>query len=371
MSRQFDTTGGTDSITFSVGGSPPDQGPITVAVLAKAASVAGFTMWMIAGRKSGTAVWGFLTSNNAGAKLFAENDFGNGVSGLSTSWRWYVMTKAAGSAAPRISVWDLSGAWAHTDNSATVGDGTGAIDTLFLGSQNGTGNGWRGSIAVAATWASQLSDAQVEAACTLAALDTLNAAPAWMVRLNQASTATTVTDDTGGGGDQSALSGTSVDADDPPGYSYSLAQTVAPNSLSVAVSLGSPTVSQTMTVAPDSLSVPVSLGQPTVSQSFTIAPNGLSVPVTLGQPTLEMAQPSFACAPDSLSVPVTLGEPELSFTAPAGSWTQLSSIVREARADHARNQQRIVNPIDCPDHGWPLERTSRGLHCTFGGHVVR
>src|SRR5258707_14637667 len=120
MSRQFDTSGGADSITFAVGNAAPDQGPITVGVLAKAASVAGFTMWMIAGRKAGTPIWGFLTTNNSGPKLFAENDFGNGVAGLSTSWRWYVMTKASGAAAPRIHVWDLSGAWSHTDNTLAV-----------------------------------------------------------------------------------------------------------------------------------------------------------------------------------------------------------------------------------------------------------
>jgi hypothetical protein len=371
VSRQFDTTAGADSITFSVGNSPPDQGPITVAVLAKASSVAGFTGWMIAGRKSGTAVWGLLTSNNAGPKLFAENDFGNGISGLSTSWRWYVMTKASGNVAPRISVWDLSGAWSHTDNSAGVGDGTGAIDTLLVGSQNGTNNGWRGSIAVIATWDTQLNDAGVEAACTLAALDTLNASPKWMIRLNQASTATSITDDTGGGGNQSALSGTSVDADDPSGYNYSLAQTIAPNSLSVAAALGAPTLAQSLTVTPTSLSVATSLGAPTLAQSFTITPTSLSVPTALGAPTAAMAQPSFECAADSLDVAVTLGAPALSFTVAEGSWTQLSSIVREARADHERNQYRLANPIDCPEHGWPLERTSRGLHCQFGGHVVR
>jgi len=102
VSRQFDTSGGADSITFSAGGAAPDQGPITIAVLAKSFSVAGFTMWMARGTKTGTAIWGMLTSNNSGPKIFAENDFGNGVAGLSTSWRWYVMTKASGSALPRI-----------------------------------------------------------------------------------------------------------------------------------------------------------------------------------------------------------------------------------------------------------------------------
>ena len=228
MSRQFDTSGGTDSITFSAGNAPPDQGPITVAVLAKATSTAGWTGWMAAGRKSGAAVWGFLTSNNAGPKLFAENDFGTGVAGLSTSWRWYVMTKASGSALPRFHVWDLAGAWSHTSNDVNTADGTGPIDTIYVGSQTGSANGWRGSIAVVAAWASELSDVGIEAAMTLSAADTFGAARDWMIRLNQASAADAVTDDTAGGGDQTAISGTTVDADDPAGYDYSLASAAGP-----------------------------------------------------------------------------------------------------------------------------------------------
>lgn len=149
------------------------------------------------------------------------------------------------------------------------------------------------------------------------------------------------------------------------------AQSIAPNSLTVPVVLGSPAVSQSLSVAPSSLTVPVALGAPALSQSLTIAPSSLVVPVALGSPSAAMVQPGFAISPDTLVVPVILGEPSLSFTTGPGSWTQLSSIAREARADHERNQQRIANPIDCPEHGWPLERTSRGLHCTFGGHVVR
>lgn len=54
-----------------------------------------------------------------------------------------------------------------------------------------------------------------------------------------------------------------------------------------------------------------------------------------------------------------------------GSWETLRGIVAEARADHARNQKRIANPIDCPVHQWPLERGPNGvLHCRFGGHTV-
>lgn len=364
MSRQFDTSGGADSITFSPGGAPPDQGPITIAVLAKSATVAGFTMWMVAGRKSGTAVLGLLTSNNSGPKLFAENDFGNGVAGLSTSWRWYVMRKAAGNVQPIISVWDLSGAWSHTANSANVGDGTGPIDTLYVGSQNGSGNGWRGSIAMVAMWTSALTDGQVEARMTLNARDAYNASPSWMVRLNQASTATIVTDDTGGGGDQSAISGTSVDADDPPGFNYALSSTVSGDA------------AQTATVT--SVATGLLVRPSTADQSVTVTsvatatnPRGSTAGQTATVTSVATATVT-ANATVSQSVTVTsvaTPEPDAAPAVHQGNWNSLLSIYRQNEAD---TRQFLTNPItECPYHLYPLEpgRTVGTLHCKFGGEL--
>lgn len=369
MSRQFDTTGGTDSITCAAGNAPPDQGPITVGVLAKSSSVAGYTGWMIEARKSGSAVWGFLTSNNAGPKLFAENDFGNGVSGLSTSWRWYVMTKASGSAAPRIHVWDLSGAWTHTDNSALVGDGTGAIDTIYVGSQNGSSNGWRGSLAVLAACDTAMNDAAVEAAFTLAALDTYTAISTstkkWMVRLNQASTATALVDDTGGSGGQTAITGTSVDADDPPGYSYSLTPPSVNGDAAQTITLagtvaGSVTRSidaaQTATLA-GTAAATVLRGQ-TVAQTATLAGVADAVVIhnalvaqTIGFTGLATPEPAAPAAPST------------------GNWNSLLSIYRQQAAD---TQRFLTTRITiCPNHLYPLDpgRVPGTVHCTFGGEL--
>lgn len=120
-------------------------------------------------------------------------------------------------------------------------------------------------------------------------------------------------------------------------------------------------------VTPDGIAVPLAVGEPTVSQALTVTPDGIAVPVTLGSPTLAQA---LTVTPGGIAVSVAVGTPTLTFSdavPPApGSWDTLSGIVREARSDHERNQERIANPIDCPDHGWPLN----GRHCLFGGHVV-
>lgn len=226
MSRAFNGGTAADCITFAAGAAPTQQGPITVAVLAKAASLTGWTGNMVKGKQGASNSWALLTTNNGGPKLFCENDFGNGVGGLTTSWAWYVYTKASGSAIPRFHVYPIGGSWTHTDDSNNVGNNFGPIDTIYVG---GDGSGaanqsWRGSIAVVAAWGSVLTDTQIAAAMTLNAADTHNytTPPDWMIRLNQASTATAVTDDMGHGGSQTAISGTSIDADDPPGYNYSL-----------------------------------------------------------------------------------------------------------------------------------------------------
>lgn len=364
MSRQFDTTAGADSITFSVGNAPPDQGPITVAVLAKSSSVAGYTGWLIDARKTGTAIWGFLTSNNAGPKLFAENDFGNGVSGLSTSWRWYVMTKASGSVAPRIHVGDLSGTWSHTDNSATVADGSGPVDTIYLGSQNGSSNGWRGSIAVVATWTSVLSDGTIEATLGTSAATVLAASPGWMVRLNQASTATSVTDDTAGGGDQSAISGTSVDADDPPGFDYALTNDVD--------GTGNLTVTATLAGAAsvDHNASGTVTGTATLTGAATVYPGGQGVMSGTATITGAAAVTHNASGVLTAAVGITgAPEPDVATTT-SGNWNSLMGVYAYNLAEVERLRTQPI--IECPVHRYPLEagRTPGTRHCKFGGHVM-
>ena len=254
MSRAFNGT--TDTITVSAGNAPLDQGPITIIILAKAANTSGFTGWFIRGRNDGSPVWSALTSNNTGPKLFVEGDFGNGVAGLTTDWAYYVATVPDGGGIPNWHVKNVTtdSAWAHDPDDFSVSQGSGPIDDIIVG-QN-----FPLSIAVAAAVPAEWSEGEVEANCTLAAADlhTAIGSSGWMVRFNQSSTATSVTDDTGGGGDQTALSGTTVDADDPPGFDYSLA---APSGPTVTVWDGAAEVAATVTVWDGTTEVTASVDQ--------------------------------------------------------------------------------------------------------------
>ncbi len=49
----------------------------------------------------------------------------------------------------------------------------------------------------------------------------------------------------------------------------------------------------------------------------------------------------------------------------------LLATIREARHEHEKAEQRRRQPLDCPDHLWPLQPLGAGrYHCKFGGHVV-
>jgi hypothetical protein len=104
------------------------------------------------------------------------------------------------------------------------------------------------------------------------------------------------------------------------------------------------------TVAPDSIALIVTPGQPTVDATLTTTPGSIQMIAAVGQPTVTTPAP----APDATT----------------SGWNGLLAVRRSADADHRFNVERERNPVDCPDHGWPLTKTDRGLHCEFGGHVV-
>lgn len=103
-----------------------------------------------------------------------------------------------------------------------------------------------------------------------------------------------------------------------------------------------------------------------------VVPDSIALAVALGQPTVDAA---LAVAPDSIRLAATAGQPTVTTPAPIpadtqSGWNGLLAVRRSADADHRYNAERERNPIDCPEHGWPLTPTGRGLHCQFGGHVV-
>lgn len=141
--------------------------------------------------------------------------------------------------------------------------------------------------------------------------------------------------------------------------------TAAPAALAVATALGQPIVTPAPS-SPDGLAVPVVLGEPAVTTVYSVSPDGLSVPLTPGAPAIVRT-----AAPDGLAVSVSLGAPVVGQATGSAGYSDFGGIIMGAIEDARLNAERRRNPVECPEHGWPLETNSRGVkHCKFGGHVV-
>lgn len=220
MSRSFAVT---DKIIITPGVSvPANQGNVTLMALIKPITNIANDHWIAQGYTSApAALWGLLYTSS---KFYNENNFGSGNGApVLNNWMWAGWSKASGSVKPRWHFHNLTAAtaWSHVDDASNVADGSGTMSKFAIGGKGSSGSGMQGSIAAIAMWNSVLGDTTIETACASAsALAASN--PKMGFLLNQAATTTAVTDFTGNGSTQFSLTGTTVDADDPPGFSYTL-----------------------------------------------------------------------------------------------------------------------------------------------------
>jgi hypothetical protein len=157
---------------------------------------------------------------SAGGSLFLEINGGANSSygaGLALS-TWYLLavTKPGGSSVARFHVLDMAaGTWTHANGTGSSGDhgapgGTGIVQI----GRNNAANHFDGRMALAAAWKRELSDAQVESLGG-GFRAWLSQKPDGLWPLNQGAVGTGVVDWTGGGANQSAISGTTISADHP------------------------------------------------------------------------------------------------------------------------------------------------------------
>jgi hypothetical protein len=145
------------------------------------------------------------------------------------TWHHLVITKAGGTTSARAHGAVLgSGSWTRNDTATTITDEASSVDRIEIGSFL-DGNTFAGLIAVAALFPTELSNGNVDTIDTEASsqnLVDLGAVGLW--HLNQASTATAVEDQVGSA-DQTAITGTSVDAVNDPTWDFTLAGGAAPS----------------------------------------------------------------------------------------------------------------------------------------------
>lgn len=139
-------------------------------------------------------------------------------------WRLDLWTKPTGTVAVRGHTILLSGGgWTHTDYGSSA-DSTNVPTTHFrVGRHFTAGGALNGDIAAMAVIGADWSDVTIEGASLTTGiaqwLTAIGTDPAVVWAFNQPVVSDPVLDVTGGGGDQLAISGTSIGTD-PPGFSY-------------------------------------------------------------------------------------------------------------------------------------------------------
>lgn len=221
MARRF-TAASSETISFTLSSQLASlpTGALTFGVLWRPAS--SHRGGIVKLTQSGSIQVGCNPFDGAGHLFFSVN--GSGDAGDYTAdigaWRQDWFSKPSGTAQLRHHKYRYaSPGWAHADL-GSVGNGGAANEAMVVG-LFAAGQYADLSIAAMAFYASNVADATLEASTVLTSfpgwLSMATTAGAW--KFNQASVATSVTDDSGNGANQSAISGTSV-TDDPAGFDY-------------------------------------------------------------------------------------------------------------------------------------------------------
>lgn len=226
MARHFTATSG-DHVDLAPGSSANvDGGPSTVVMLWRPTTV-----------HSG---WLLHTDNGAGGTVFAINPYTDGaiwntIGGTfhatmtytaTDDWRLDIWTKGAGSVQLRGHRMLLSaGVWAHANYGASADSANIPVTRCRVGGHFSTSGALNGDVAAMAIVQAEWSDATIAGGSLETGLaqwmTLIGADPAVVWAFNQAVVSDPVPDVTGGGGDQTAISGTSISTD-PAGFSYLL-----------------------------------------------------------------------------------------------------------------------------------------------------
>jgi hypothetical protein len=220
--RTFD--GVDDFITLALGNCGVAFGAATVAAIIKRSALTGEDQDIIAGYQGAGATnfsWHFAiaseffgTPNVIFLETSAGFSLGTGITVTPADGQILIAcTKASGNVAPRFHKYSFSTeTWTHSNGSVNLNNGAVTSNRLQLGL--GAANGFfAGDILIAGFWNEVLDDAAIEALIpSLQAFEDSNPDGLWL--LNQPNVADDVIDLTGGGADETAITGTTVGVDD-------------------------------------------------------------------------------------------------------------------------------------------------------------
>lgn len=170
-----------------------------------------------------------VTASTGNVKWFS-NDGAQGPTISANIWYCLVARKATGTATARFSIFNYTtSAWAHqnADRTSINWASPGASGTIRHSFQS-SDDFIDGDIAVRAAWANSLpwsadstGDANIVATgLNFSLMGWINAAPSALWVLDQSDTTQKIVDLTGGGANQTSLTGTTVSADAVPSFGY-------------------------------------------------------------------------------------------------------------------------------------------------------
>lgn len=197
-------------------------GPGTIALIARATTDANMCLFS-AGPTSGSAnryqLQRVVTSGVI--RLVCDVPTSDGATAM-TAGAWYLIaaSKASGTAAARIHLYAYAtNTWTHENGGTAIANSGVANTQANIGCSNAAANFANADIAAVGVWNVALTDSQVEAlAYTLPAWFAVQPKGLWI--LDQAATAMGVPDLSGGGANQTAITGTAVSTLSLPVFSY-------------------------------------------------------------------------------------------------------------------------------------------------------
>lgn len=203
---------------------------ITMAVLFRTGATAGESFGSIMHKKltTGNASYAIQHDGSTNGVLYfnmhngTSQTFTGDTTALTASTWFLAVGRCAGNANPlRLRIYNLDGSVNQnaTDSSNFTGSISYDTNPLHFGEHENLGN-WAGNIAVAGLWNSSISDSTA-ASLVIGLQEWVDASPSALWAFNQTSTATAV-EDLIGTADQSAITGTTVSAQEPAGFDWNL-----------------------------------------------------------------------------------------------------------------------------------------------------
>lgn len=228
MARTFD--GADDVIRFSIGGLSGQTAAGTWAAICRRTNDVNFHS-ILGLHNSGATNTHYFQITPTDNLVLGANGVGEATSAFTVTsaddWVVVAATKVSGTTTPRFHKLVCStGAWTHSAGSGSFANGTGPGATGYAETSWQGGDLFQGDIAAIGVWSADMSDAQVESlAYSLTSWWQVAPAAVWL--LDQSATTQAVPDLTGGGANQSSLTGTTVASSSVPVFGYGASPIVA------------------------------------------------------------------------------------------------------------------------------------------------